>query len=148
MSGRGLGFGLLCGLSTAFLQACASLPAPVPTPEVPAIVISGLEIRNELSYPVTDVMIRVPATGAFAGCGNILPRTQCNNRFEEIDYRANEVVISWQERGQAHQTGPFRIELPDDTATQRTFRVQVILFAPGQAGARLVPAGEEAVRPR
>jgi hypothetical protein len=92
---------------------------------VPAIVISGLEIRNELSYPVTDVMIRVPATGAF-----------------------NEVVISWQERGQAHQTGPFRIELPDDTATQRTFRVQVILFAPGQAGARLVPASEEGVRPR
>ena len=140
--------GILAGLSTAFLQACASPPAPDPPPELPPIVISGLEIRNDLPYPVTDVMIRVPATGGFAGCGNILARSQCNNRFEEIDYRANEVVISWQERGQPHQTGPLRIELPADAATQRTYRVQVILYSPGQAGARLVPVSGEAVTPR
>ena len=135
-------------MSAAFLHACASPPAPDRPPETPAIVISGLEIRNDLAYPVTDVMIRVPATGAFAGCGNILARSQCNNRFEEVDYRAHEVVISWRERGQPHQTGPFRIELPDETATQRSFRVQVVIYAPGQAGARLVPAGEGDVTPR
>lgn len=127
-------------LLTALLQACASGPAPLPAaPEVPAIVISGIEIRNDLPYTVTDVMIRVPTTGAFAGCGNILPRTSCTNRFEEVDYRANEVVISWKEHGQPHETEPFRIELPDDSPTGGTFAVRVIVFAPGQAGARLEP---------
>ena len=148
MSRCGLAFGLFWGLSTAFLPACAARPPADLLPEVPPIVISGLEIRNDLPYPVTDVMIRVPATGGFAGCGNILARSQCNNRFEEIDYRANEVVISWRERGEPHQTGPFRIELPDDTATQRTYRVQVILYSPGQAGARLVPVSGEGATSR
>jgi hypothetical protein len=134
---------LLGGSWLALLQACASLPAPEPSPEVPAIVISGLEIRNELSYPVTDVMISVPTTGAFAGCGNLLPRSQCSNRFEHIDYRANPVVISWKEHGQPHETEEFRIEQPEGVAPGEAFRVQVILFAPGEAGARLVPANEE-----
>ena len=148
MSRRVLAFGLLLGLSTAFLPACAArLPADL-SPETPPIVISGLEIRNDLPYTVTDVMIRVPETGGFAGCGNILARSRCNNRFEEIDYRANEVVISWRERGQPHQTGPFRIDLPADAATQRTYRVQVVIYSPGQAGARLVPVGAEGLTPR
>lgn len=130
---------LISAALTTLLQACAAGPAPPPLPEAPAIVISGLEIRNELPYTVTDVMIRVPATGGFAGCGNILPRSRCTNRFEEVDYRANEVVISWKERGQPHETEPFRIELPEGPAAQGTFAVHVIVFAPGQAGARLVP---------
>lgn len=129
----------LLAWAVALLQACAAGPAPQPSAEVPAVVISGLEIRNELPYTVTDVMIRVPATGAFAGCGNILPRSRCTNRFEEVDYRTNEVVISWKERGQPHETEPFRIELPEDPAARGTFAVHVIVFAPGRAGARLVP---------
>lgn len=121
------------------LQACAAGRAPQPSPEAPTVVISGFEIRNELPYTVTDVMIRVPATGGFAGCGNILPHSRCTNRVEEVDYRASEVVISWKERGQPHETEPFRVELPEDPAAGGTFAVSVIVFAPGQAGARLVP---------
>lgn len=131
------------GLWMALLQACASLPAPEPSPEVPAIVISGIEIRNELPYPVTDVMIRVPATGGFAGCGNILPRSQCTNRFENIDYRSDAVVITWKERGQPQETGEFRITRPEAAEPAAAFRLQVILFAPGEAGARLAPVGED-----
>lgn len=131
---------LACAVVPAsLLQGCASGPAPQPLPEAPAIVIGGLEIRNELPYTVTDVMIRVPATGAFAGCGNLLPRSGCTNRFEEVDYRSDEVVVSWKERGQPQETKPFRIELPDDPAARGTFAVHVIVFAPGQAGAHLVP---------
>jgi hypothetical protein len=127
------------GVPALFLQACASMPQP-PSPEVPAVVISGLEIRNELSYKVTDAMIRVPATGAFAGCGNLLPHSHCLNRFQDIDYRANEVVITWKERGQPQETKPFRIEPPPEATAYGDFQVEVIVFAPGQAGARLVPA--------
>lgn len=130
------------GLSTALLGACASLPAPAPPADPPAIAIGGLEIRNELPYPITDVMIRVPATGGFAGCGNILPRSQCINRFENVDYRSDAVSISWSERGKPHTTGEFRIELPEQAVPGAVYRVQVVVFAPGEAGAHLVRATE------
>jgi len=130
---------LLAGaLSTALLGGCASLPESAPPADSPAITIGGLEIRNELPYPITDVMIRIPATGGFAGCGNILPRSQCVNRFENVDYRFDAVSISWSERGQAHKTDDFRIELPEQAAAETIYRVWVTVFAPGQAGARLV----------
>jgi hypothetical protein len=60
-------------------------------------VIDGIVIRNELAYPVTDVMIEVPATGAFAGCGNVLPRTACSNAFQGVDYRSSAVLVHWRE---------------------------------------------------
>ena len=135
---------LLAGaLSIALLGGCASSPESAPLPDSPAIVIGGLEIRNELPYLITDVMIRVPATGRFAGCGNILPRSQCVNRFENVDYRSDAVSISWSERGQAHKTDEFRIELPEQGAPGTVYRVRVIVFAPGEAGARLVRDTED-----
>jgi hypothetical protein len=135
-------------LSAALLGACASLSEPAPLPDSPAIAIGGLEIRNELPYPITDVMIRVPATGGFAGCGNILPRSQCVNRFENVDYRSDAVSISWSERGRAHETGEFRIELPEQAVPGAVYRVRVIVFAPGEAGARLVRDTEDVTTTR
>jgi hypothetical protein len=130
--------GLACGLSAALLGACASGPEPDLLAGSPAITVGGLEIHNELSYPITDVMIRIPATGGFAGCGNILPRTGCVNRFDNVDYRSDAVSISWNERGQAHETGEFRIEVPERAVPGTVYRVRVIVFAPGEAGAHLV----------
>ena len=129
---------LLAGSAAAILGACAVRPAPAPPADPPAITVGGLEIRNDLPYPVTDVMIRIPATGGFAGCGVILPRSGCVNRFENFDYRDHEVSISWSERGQAHKTAEFRIERPKQINPEAVYRVQVIVFAPGEAGARLV----------
>lgn len=129
---------LLAGSAAAILGACAVRPAPAPHADPPAITVGGLEIRNDLPYPVTDVMIRIPATGGFAGCGVILPRSGCVNRFENFDYRDHEVSISWSERGQAHKTAEFRIERAKQINPEAVYRVQVIVFAPGEAGARLV----------
>jgi hypothetical protein len=83
----------------ALLLGCSSAPVEERQPAGHSIVISGLVIRNELPYPVTDVMIEVPATGNFAGCGNILPRSECSNAFQQVDYRANPVVIRWKAPG-------------------------------------------------
>ena len=110
------------------------------------IVISGVVIRNELPYTVTNVMIEVPATGGFAGCGNLLPDSDCSNTFQDRDYHANAMLIRWLEHGQPHQTDEFTPELPPGASAGDAFRVEVIIFAPGQAGARLVDARAERVR--
>jgi hypothetical protein len=101
-------------------------------------VIDGIVIRNELAYPVTDVMIEVPATGAFAGCGNVLPRTACSNAFQGVDYRSSAVLVHWRERGAEHSTGEFVIEIPERLQPGNPAVIEVVIFAPGQAGARLV----------
>jgi hypothetical protein len=138
---------LLGGLC-ALIFACASAPADKRQSLNPPIVISGVVIRNELPYPVTDVMIEIPATGAFAGCGNILPRTACSNAFQRVDYRANSMVIRWREHGQPQQTDEFTVQRPDSAAPSSEFVVEVVIFAPGQAGARLAEASSEDLRNR
>lgn len=115
-----------------------SAPERVRETKPPSVTIDGLTIRNELAYPVTDVMIEVPATGAFAGCGTVLPRTECSNRFEQLDYQAHAVRIRWREHGREQSTGEFVIEVPAGMKPERPARVEVILFSPGEAGARLV----------
>lgn len=128
--------GGLC--AAALLQGCATAMQVGDDARQPAVLITGIEIRNDLAYPVTDVLIEVPATGAFAGCGNLLPRTACSNAFEGVDYRSNAVVIHWRERGQDYSTGEFVIEIPADMQPDRPAVVEVLIFAPGEAGARLV----------
>ena len=128
----------MAGLAAALLPGCAVTPSGVAKPDSPALVIDGIVIRNELAYPVTDVMIEVPATGAFAGCGNVLPRTACANAFPGVDYRSNAVLVRWREHGAPHSTGEFVIEIPDTLRPGEAAVVEVMIFAPGEAGARLI----------
>jgi uncharacterized protein YceK len=127
----------LSGVLLAMLLAGCSVAGP-PRAEEPVLLISGLVIRNELAYPVTDVMIDVPATGAFAGCGTILRRSSCSNSFPGVDYQRNAVMIRWKEYGEAQSTDPFVIEVPAGLRPGEPADVEVVIFAPGQAGARLV----------
>ena len=119
------------------VSSCVMQPVEPDQPAGADIYIEGVVIRNGLAYTVRDVLIQVPATGGFAGCGNILPRTACSNTFPEIDYKANPVVISWTEHGVAHETDEFIIEVPKDFAAGDSAWIEVIIFAPGQAGAKL-----------
>ena len=129
---------IACFGAIVLLQGCATTTADGAHASQAGVVITGIEIRNELAFPVTDVMIEVPATGTFAGCGNLLPRTACSNAFEGVDYRSDAVVIRWKERGTDHTTGEFVIEIPAELQPGRPAVVEVVIFAPGEAGARLV----------
>jgi hypothetical protein len=119
------------------IAGCAA-PGRTEEPSAPLVAIDGLTIRNELDYPVTEVMVLVPATGAFAGCGTILPHSECSNRFQQLDYRANAIRISWREHGREQSTGAFVVEVPPQLVPGQPARVEVIVFSPGEAGARLV----------
>jgi hypothetical protein len=141
------GLAVFIGLCV-LLSACAAAPPDKRQFSGQSIVISGVVIRNELLYPVTDVMIEVPATGAFAGCGTILPGTACSNMFQGVYDRANAVLIRWKEHGQPQQTDEFTVQLPDSAVPGSEFVVEVIIFAPGQAGARLAETNPEQLRNR
>jgi hypothetical protein len=124
-------------LCASLLVACA-LPAPENAkPEPAGIEIDGIVIRNELAFPVTDVMIEVPATGAFAGCGNILPRSACSTKFEAVIYSANPMRVRWKEYGKPHQTDDFVLQ-PQQPGSAGPFQVEVRIYAMGQAGAVLI----------
>lgn len=130
--------GFLTALLSISLAACAVTDGKQPDSDLPALEIDGFIIRNALVYPVTDVMVEAPATGRFAGCGNIPPRSECRSAFEAIDYRKNEVVVSWKERGEPQSTDPFVLDPPAELQPGGSVWLEVVIYAPGLAGARLV----------
>jgi hypothetical protein len=141
----------LSGLLAAgpLLSACSSTGGATraPGPSSPTLAIRGIQIRNELPYAVTDVLVSVPATGAFAGCSNVMARTECSTSFRSMAYRGNPMVVSWKEHGEPHHTDPFVVKEPTDAPSGNDFRLDVIVFAPGQAGAKLVRDGSPGALP-
>lgn len=129
---------LLLVLAFAAIPACSSVPVRQQTGAVQKILIAGIVIRNELLFPVTDVMINAPETGAFAGCGNLMSRSECSTSFEAVAYSAGKLVVSWKEYGQPHTTGEFVIEIPEGMDRGKAAWLEVVIYAMGQAGARLV----------
>lgn len=127
----------LIGLLVLLATACSTTGEKSGAP-VSGIEIDGVEIVNELGYEITDVQILVPRTGAFVGCGTVLGRTSCSTSFPGRAYQQNKVQVSWKERGQPHTTGDFEISLPADVRNSHQFWIEVVIFAPGQAGARLI----------
>jgi hypothetical protein len=123
------------------LPACSPVTVSEINP-LPALSIAGMIIRNDLLYPVTEVMIQVPETGDFAGCGNILPESDCRTSFQTVDYSGNAMVVSWKEYGQEHSTREFVVEPGRDIDASKPAWLEVTIFAAGQAGARFVqPSG-------
>jgi hypothetical protein len=104
----------------------------------PIVEIEGVEIRNELLSVVTDVQILVPQTGDFVGCGTILPNSSCSTTFPLRNYQGNAVNVSWKEQGRMHTTDDFVIKIPAALDTTKPARILVLIFAIGQAGAKLV----------
>lgn len=127
----------LC-LAALLAQGCSSVEVLKKPAENPVVVVEGMLIRNQLPFPITDVMINVPATGAYAGCGNVMPRSECRTSFEKVDYKANALVVSWKEYGKPHQTGEIVLALPGGLDPTRPAWLEVVVFAMGQAGAQFV----------
>ncbi len=135
----GSGRGALAALAMAFLlSACAATPQSNAPGTRSGVQVAGFLIRNALVYTVHDVMVEVPATGGFAGCGQIMPRTECRSAIAAVDYRQHEIVVSWREHGEAQATDPFIVELPTGLGPEDTVWLEVVIYAPGLAGARFV----------
>lgn len=131
-----LRLGFLLAVTVA---ACACANIQVKTPETlpSGMEIEAIVIRNELPYGVTDVQILAVNTGRFAGCGNLMAGTACRTDFETTALYAGKAVVTWKERGEPQTTGEFVIEAPDRVDPSRPAWLEVIIFAPGDAGARI-----------
>lgn len=126
-------------LAALLLAGCsAALEKKPEEAGLPGVHVAGIVIKNQLAFPITDVMIQSPETGNFAGCGNILPRSQCSTSFQSVDYRRSKLLITWKEYGEARATGEFVIDVPQGLDLGRPAWLEVVVFSMGQAGARLV----------
>lgn len=119
------------------LCTCSSEPKHARN-TAPGIAIEGVKIINQLSTTVTDVQILVPLTGNFVSCGTILRHTSCSTSFPGRQYERSPVQVSWKEQGKAHATGNFVIQPPADLDLARPMWIEVVIFAPGEAGAKMV----------
>jgi len=130
---------VLAGLAIwAMLGAACATSAPVRTPHGPAVEIDGVKISNQLRSVVTDVELLALASGDFVSCGTILPDTSCSTSFPGKGYSGGKMRISWKEQGVPKSTGDFVLDTGKFRDRPHALWVEVIVFAPGQAGARLV----------
>jgi len=120
------------------LAAACTTTAPVRTPHGPAVEIDGVKISNRLRSMVTDVELLALSSGDFVSCGSILPDTSCSTSFPGKSYSGGKMRISWKEQGVPKSTGDFVLDTGQFRDRPQALWVEVIVFAPGQAGARLV----------
>jgi uncharacterized protein YceK len=121
-----------------FASGCSTAVKLGQKPVAPPVVIHEVIIRNELPYPVKDVQILSPASGNFVSCGNIVQKTQCSTTFPPRNYSENPVQISWKEWGTARSLAPFALTIPEGFDSGRPASIEITIFSPGQAGAKLV----------
>ena len=62
----------------------------------------------------------------------------CRSGVESTDYFARAVQVRWKEHGVEKQTDEFVIDVPEGMTAGTAAEVEVVIFAPGQAGAKLV----------
>jgi hypothetical protein len=126
---------LLTGIAL-FHSACS---VPETAPSVPGgIEIEGVVIRNQLAFAVTDAGILALSTGNFVSCGNITARTACSTGFPNRNYSSGKLVVRWRERGVDQSTDEFELQIEGDIDAHRPAWIEVVIFSPGEAGARLV----------
>ncbi len=130
---RSLVPGLILGV---LLSACA--PVEVPPPGTNGVQIDGLMIRNQLAYAVTEVQILALSIGNFVSCGNILAKTACSTGFPNRYYNQGKLVVSWKERAVPQSSKEFVVEIDETINTGQPAWIEVIIFSPGEAGARFV----------
>jgi hypothetical protein len=67
-----------------------------------------------------------------------MQHTDCRTSFPALEIQQNAVLVRWEEQGEAMNTGEFVIDFPPDAKRGDKYWLEVVIYAPGQAGARLI----------
>lgn len=126
---------LIFGLSFLFLNGCASL-----SNTSDALRFNGVEILNLTNDDVRNMQIEVTKFHRKFACGIILHRSICMNGFHERPLESNEIVITWEQRGQRHSIGPVRVEAPAQYDPNIVYIVQFALAEGNKISASFKPA--------
>ena len=126
---------LVIGLSLLLLSGCASSPKTSN-----ALRFNGVEILNLTNDDIRNMQIEVTKFHRKFACGIILHRSICMNGFHERPLESNEIVITWEQRGQMHSVGPVKVEAPPKFDPNVVYIVQFALGAGNRISASFKPA--------
>lgn len=121
--------------SLFLLNGCASL-----SNKSDALRFNGVEILNLTNDDVRNMQIEVTKFHRKFACGIILHRSICMNGFHERPLESNEIVITWEQRGQRHSIGPVRVEAPAQYDPNIVYVVQFALAEGNKISASFKPA--------
>lgn len=121
--------------SLFLLSGCASL-----SNKSDALRFNGVEILNLTNDDVRNMQIEVTKFHRKFACGIILHRSICMNGFHERPLESNEIVITWEQRGQRHSIGPVRVEAPAQYDPNIVYVVQFALAEDNKMSASFKPA--------
>lgn len=130
--------GCLCLVLLGACAAKGNAPGPAYGNPSGGVEIGGVRIVNQLKQGVTEARILVLQSGNFVSCGNILPGTVCSTSFPGRAYEGGQLRITWKERGVAKATPDFVLKTKAFSGLGKALWIEVVIFAPGQAGAKLV----------
>ena len=121
--------------SLFLLNGCASL-----SNKSDALRFNGVEILNLTNDDVRNMQIEVTKFHRKFACGIILHRSICMNGFHERPLESNEIVITWEQRGQRHSIGPVRVEAPAQYDPNIVYVVQFAIAVDHRISASFKPA--------
>lgn len=121
--------------SVTFMTACAT-SSPSPS----GLRFNGVEILNLTEYDIRNMQIEVTKFHRKFACGIILHRSMCMNGFHTRELEENEIVITWEQRGQQHSLGPVRVQPPAQYEADNIYVVQFVLGRGNQMSVAFKPA--------
>lgn len=71
-----------------------------------------IQLRNNTTSTVTDVVISVRNTGGVFSCSYIPPRGVCSSTFQKRKFLGNPVTVKWTINGIARSTDQFFVTVP------------------------------------
>lgn len=105
-----------------------------------ALRFNGIEILNLTNDDIRNMQIEVTEFHRKFACGIILHRSMCMNGFHARELEENDIVITWEQRGQQHSIGPVRVQSPAQYDPNIIYVVQFALGTDHQMSVAFKPA--------
>ncbi len=106
-------------LITALITACTLAACTAPFVQQPTSTIDAVVIRNMTSHMISNVVLKIPATGKVVSCSTILPHRECSLGFPLQENKHNPATLSWQYQNRVFEESlAGRPSAPDTTPQQ------------------------------
>ena len=90
---------------------------------------NAIEVLNRTQADIFNMQIEVTKFHRKFACGVILQSSLCMNGFHARALQGNEVLISWEQKGQKHSFGPLKAEAPAHFDDTKVYAIQFVFVA-------------------
>lgn len=95
-------------------------------------LINEVVIRNNASYNIHDVAIKVKDTQGVFGCSYIPAKSECSNKFPASKYLGNPIIVTWTHKNDVSTTDRFVVAVPEGMDRKIPLRGVVIVEGKNQ----------------